>query len=140
VPALEADVETAANALALLTGRVPENLSDLVAASAPVPILDRPIDIADPASLLRRRPDILAAERELAAATGGIGLVIAEAFPRLDLIGSVSLQSDGFSGFGSAPSLAFAGVPSLTWSLTNMLRAGSRRCCQYPGRGGIRAL
>ncbi len=126
VPALEADVETAANALAFLTGRVPENLSGLVAAGAPVPVLDRPINIADPASLLRRRPDILAAERQLAAATSGIGLVIAEAFPRLDLIGSVSLQSDGFSGFGSAPSLAFAGGPSLTWSLTNMLRAGDR--------------
>lgn len=126
IPALEGDIARVTYGLGALTGKTPQQITELVAAAAPLPQLSGAIAIGDPASLLRRRPDIAASERALAAATEAIGLNIAEAFPRIDLIGQGGYQAVGFQNQFSANALNFSAGPSVTWSLTNLLRARQR--------------
>lgn len=126
LPVLEGEIARVTYGLGALTGKTPRQIAEMVASEAPLPRLDGPIAIGDPASLLRRRPDIAASERALAAATETIGLNIAEAFPRIDLIGQGGYQALGFQNQLSANALNFSAGPSVTWSLTNLLRARQR--------------
>lgn len=126
IPSLEGQIAGVTYALGVLTGMTPEEIAALVGEPAPLPQFAGEIAIGDPASLLRRRPDIAASERALAAATETIGLNIAEAFPRVDLIGQGGYQALGFQNQFSANALNFSAGPSVTWSLTNLLRARQR--------------
>lgn len=126
IPGLEGQIASATYALGVLTGKTPLAIAALVAAPAPLPSVEGAIPIGDPAALLRRRPDISASERALAAATETIGLNIAEAFPRLELIGQGGYQALGFQDQFSANALNFSAGPSVTWSLSNLLRARQR--------------
>ncbi len=126
IPGLEAQIAGATYALGVLTGKTPQEITAEVADAAPLPQLAGEIAIGDPASLLRRRPDIAARERALAAATETIGLNIAEAFPRVDLIGQGGYQALGFQNQFSGNALNFSAGPSVSWSLTNLLRARQR--------------
>lgn len=126
VPALEGEIANVTFALGVLTGRTPSEIIASVASPAPLPAIAGPIAIGDPASLLRRRPDIAARERALASATESIGLNIAEAFPRIDLIGQGGYQAIGFQNQFSVNALNFSAGPSISWSLTNLVRARQR--------------
>jgi NodT family efflux transporter outer membrane factor (OMF) lipoprotein len=70
-----------------------------------------------PADLLRRRPDIRQAERELAAATASVGAAIAELFPKITLTGAVGLQSQDISNFGQLASGFYGFGPRLSLPL-----------------------
>ncbi|MCG8393598.1 MAG: efflux transporter outer membrane subunit [Pseudomonadales bacterium] len=102
LPSLEAGIRAAMHRIAVLTGRPP---ASLIAALAPVQSLPDSlpvIPVDSPGDMLRRRPDIAAAERRLAAATARIGVATADLFPRFTLsglLGSVATDSsDLFSG------------------------------------------
>ncbi|MBI1394138.1 MAG: efflux transporter outer membrane subunit [Alphaproteobacteria bacterium] len=123
IPPLKAAISAATYQLGVLTGQTPAEISAIVADSAPLPLFEGEIAIGDPAQLLRRRPDISAAERALASATERIGLNIVEAFPRIDIIGQAGYQAVGFNSQFSENALNFAAGPSVTWSLTNLVRA-----------------
>jgi multidrug efflux system outer membrane protein len=125
-PALEGQIASVTYALGALTGKTPAEITAAVSAPAPLPRLEGVIAIGDPASLLRRRPDIAARERALASATENIGLNIVEAFPRIDLIGQGGYQAVGFQNQFSANALNFSAGPSVNWSLSNLLRARQR--------------
>lgn len=90
LPALEAEVAFAAHRIAVLTGLPPGSLVeelDLATGLPPVPAQD--MDAGTPGELLRRRPDVIAAERRLAAATARIGVATADLFPRFTLSGLI---------------------------------------------------
>jgi NodT family efflux transporter outer membrane factor (OMF) lipoprotein len=89
IPTLEAERRTALFRLSVLTGRPPAEFPAVVAACSTPPALTRPIPVGDGASLLRRRPDVRAAERRLAAATARIGVATSELYPSISLGGSV---------------------------------------------------
>lgn len=126
VPSLQFQAEAALSKLALLTGqRLQHLLVDLTDYQS-LPSLAADIAVGSPEALLRRRPDIAVAERQLAAATANIGLTVADAFPKLSLLGSISIQADGSDRFGDSNAVAYAVGPSLTWSLTNLFRAKQR--------------
>jgi outer membrane protein, multidrug efflux system len=97
VPAIEARRQNALFQLAVLTGKPPgEFNAGLAKCVAAPPILD-PIPIGDGAALLRRRPDVRAAERALAASTAEIGVAMADLYPRIILnasVGSTGLDKD----------------------------------------------
>ncbi len=126
IPGLEAQIASVTYALGVLTGKTPQEITALVAVPAQLPNLDGQIAIGDPAALLRGRPDVAARERALTAVTETIGLNIAEAFPRIDLIGQGGYQALDFKDQFSANALNFSAGPSVTWSLTNLLRARQR--------------
>jgi outer membrane protein, multidrug efflux system len=85
IPSLEAGRRNALYRLATLTGRPPGQFDrDLEGCEAP-PRLTRALPVGDGATLLKRRPDVREAERQLAAATAGIGVATAQLYPDVSI-------------------------------------------------------
>lgn len=93
IPSLESSLESAKNRLAVLTGQEPGALHEMLAERRPVPTAPREIVASVPAEVLRRRPDLRAAERRLAAQTAQVGVATAALFPSLSLSGSFGFSS-----------------------------------------------
>jgi len=83
-------------AISVLTGALPETLLEELSPIGPLPEPPANITCGLRTDLLRRRPDIREAERNLAAATANIGVAVASFFPSLSLIGDIGLQSLDF--------------------------------------------
>ena len=117
IAGLEADVHAAAFTLALLTGRPPEAVADLIDRPAALPALPENVAVGMRADMLRRRPDVRAAEADLAAAIAGVGLETASLYPRLSLGGSLDFQARKVGDLASGNSLMFGVGPRLSWAL-----------------------
>lgn len=126
LPELEMAIEQSIHRLGVLTGQMPDTLSQQLAESRPLPALPQGIGIGQPADLLRRRPDIRIAERNLAAATANIGVVTAELFPRLTFNGNFSLEGRTIMGMGGPGSESFLAGPRLTWAAFDLGRVKTR--------------
>ncbi|HEX3989438.1 MAG TPA: efflux transporter outer membrane subunit [Verrucomicrobiae bacterium] len=116
IPPVEAAIAHAIHRLGVLTGRQPESLSTELWQSNSLPALPELIAIGDPAQLIRRRPDVRAAERNLAAATQRIGVAVADLFPRVTFNGQIGLQAESFAGLGRPGADANSFGPSITWA------------------------
>lgn len=115
IPPLENARRVARNRLAVLLGAAPGSLDAELAEEAPIPRAPAELVVGVPADLLRRRPDLSRAERELAAATARIGEAKAEYYPRFTLVGSVGLRSEDIAKLVTGGA-AFASIgPSITW-------------------------
>jgi NodT family efflux transporter outer membrane factor (OMF) lipoprotein len=126
IPQITAQRQAALFRLATLTGRAPGDLPAEAGAILAPPRLDRPIPVGDGRELLARRPDVVAAERRLAASTARIGVTTAELYPNIVL--GASAGSTGFGGddvFGSGPFRWSVG-PLVSWSFPNLQAARSR--------------
>lgn len=93
IPALEAQIAFGMHRLAVLVGKTPEALIAGLRAQAPLPALPAKLDAGTPGDLLRRRPDIDAAEHRLHAAAARIGVASADLFPRFTLGGLIGSQA-----------------------------------------------
>jgi multidrug efflux system outer membrane protein len=115
LPQLQAEQVRAQNRIATLLGQRPEQLTvDLDA--QPLPAIAKALPIGDPAELLRRRPDIRAAERQLAAATASIGVATADLFPRVSLSGFLGFTAGRGSQLGSSAARAWGVAPTISWA------------------------
>jgi len=103
--------------LAVLIGQQPGALVQTLSEARPVPVPPAEVPIGVPAELLRRRPDIRRAERDLAAATARVGIAKADLYPRFSLTGSFSLQSSNFSDLGRWDSRTFGFGPAVLWPI-----------------------
>lgn len=126
MPQLQAQQQTAAYRLAVLTGRAPADFPREIATCTRAPTLAQPIPIGNGATLISRRPDIRAAERRLAAATALIGVATADLYPSVSIdlsAGSTATSPDGlFSGSG----FRFGLGPLISWNFPNTQVARSR--------------
>ena len=114
VPQLQAQQVRERNRIATLLGERPEQLSvDL--SPAKLPAIAKALNIGNPGDMLQRRPDILSAERKLAAATARIGVAKADLFPRVSLSGFLGFTAGRGSQIGSAAANAWALGPSIIW-------------------------
>ncbi|GAA3911756.1 efflux transporter outer membrane subunit [Luteimonas lutimaris] len=93
IPALEAQVAFDMHRLAVLVGRTPDALVAELAPARALPELPAKLDAGTPGDLLRRRPDVAAAEQRLHAATARIGVATADLFPRFTLGGLIGSQA-----------------------------------------------
>jgi len=93
IPSLESNLAQGMNRLAVLTGEAPGAVSDQLTPRRAVPVAPLEIAAGVPADILRRRPDIRRAERQLAAQTAQVGVATAALYPSLSLSGSIMLQS-----------------------------------------------
>ncbi|MDH5298618.1 MAG: efflux transporter outer membrane subunit, partial [Desulfobulbaceae bacterium] len=93
LPALESGREQAANRLAVLLGRQPGALAADLADLQPIPAAPEQLVVGVPAEVLRHRPDVRRAERQLAAQTARIGVATAALYPDLSLSGSIGLEA-----------------------------------------------
>ncbi len=116
-PPLEAEIRAGTYRLAVLLGRRPESSIQGLETLGPLPKATGRVPVGLPSDLLRRRPDLMAAERSLAAATADIGVATAEFLPRFFLTGSPSLQSGDFSSLFNGASAAWTLGPSVSWKL-----------------------
>jgi len=113
IPALEAAEQQAGYRLAVLLGERPGTL-DPELGPTPIATFARALPISDPTELLRHRPDVRAAERQLAAATARIGVATADFFPRVSVTGFVGfLSGDVGRLLGTS-----AGFDARAWSVT----------------------
>jgi multidrug efflux system outer membrane protein len=126
IPPLEAAIQKTIYRIAVLIGQQPTTLTQELSAPEPLPATLPVIALADPAALLRRRPDIRAAERSLAAATARIGVATADLFPRVTFIGSVGLQADTFAGLGNSGADTWQFGPRITWAALDLGRVRAR--------------
>lgn len=100
LPTLQTDIDRSINAIAILLGAQPGTYRDRLVDVQPLPEFDSAPPIGIPADLLRRRPDVRAAELSLISATSEIGVQTADLYPELTLDGSLAL---GATGYGSGP-------------------------------------
>ena len=126
IPLLERDIALAEHRLAVLTGRPPEALVERLDAPAPLPAVPESIDPGTPGSLLRRRPDIAAAESRLHAATANVGVATADLFPTFSLGGAFGAQTNKGGSLASAASLTSAVVLGIDWSFLDVGRVRAR--------------
>lgn len=126
IPALRAEEAILMHRIAVLTGRQPGALVAELEAFRAVPVLSDPVAAGAPGDLLRRRPDIAAAEARLASATSRIGVETADLFPRFTLgglIGSQSMSTGGLFERDSQTRLVALGVD---WSFLDVGRVRAR--------------
>lgn len=118
VPVLETGLDAALNALDVMLGAPPGTYRAELAEAGDIPLAPRIAPTGSPGELLRRRPDLIAAERRLAAANARIGVAIAEYYPKLSLSGLIGSATSVSAGnlFGSGASQA-AAVLGLRWRL-----------------------
>lgn len=110
---IRADLELRNHSLAILLGEAPAALTATLTAPAP-PLQAAPaVPAGLPSDLLRRRPDIRAAERNLAAATADIGVAVADLYPRFSLTGMAQLISTALGNLFSGDSLQVNGSSAL---------------------------
>jgi NodT family efflux transporter outer membrane factor (OMF) lipoprotein len=123
VPDLERQRDQAIHALSLLLSREPNALRDVLMPDGPIPGAAAPDALAVriwlglPSDLLRRRPDVRGAERDVAAATARIGVATAELFPNFALTGLAGLQSISASDFFTSGSRYFGAGPTVSWRI-----------------------
>jgi NodT family efflux transporter outer membrane factor (OMF) lipoprotein len=118
VPPLEAGRRLASNQLCILLGMP---VIDLAAQLQPAPIPTAPPQVAVgiPADLLRKRPDVRRAERQVAAQSAQIGIAEADLYPRLAVTGFIGYVAQDFSGLFDASSLTAFVLPTLQWKILN---------------------
>ena len=115
LPDLDADLKTAIFQLSILIGQPPESLLEEMLAAKPLPTPPDMVPLGLRSDILRRRPDIRLAERELAAATADIGVAIADLYPSFSLTGTIGRSASVFSDLFDSASNVFAIGPVLRW-------------------------
>ncbi|WP_343676780.1 efflux transporter outer membrane subunit [Paraburkholderia heleia] len=124
LPPLQGQRETSLFELAALMGRTPSQVPEEARSCNSVPKMAGVLPVGDGASLLRRRPDVRKAERQLAADTARIGVATADLYPRIMLGASGNyLRNDYLRGDRT---LSFSFGPLISWTFPNIMVTRSR--------------
>jgi NodT family efflux transporter outer membrane factor (OMF) lipoprotein len=132
IPRIQSDLRKSKNGLGILLGMLPGELKDILEAPKPIPTVPAEVKVGIPSELLRRRPDIRLAERQLAAQSALIGVAKADLYPHFSLFGSIGLQASNsditasgypggssFSDIWNSDSITFYGGPAFSWNIFN---------------------
>jgi NodT family efflux transporter outer membrane factor (OMF) lipoprotein len=117
IPALREALAVAVNRTAVLMGEYPSQLHAELRGLAPIPRPDAEVAVGLPVELLRQRPDLRAAERQLAAQSARIGVATADLYPRLALLGSFSFDATSTANWFTTAAQAWSIGPQLRWNL-----------------------
>jgi len=117
LPSLETSVKQGMHRLGVLTGQAPGALLAELSTAAPIPTAPPEVLVGLPAELLRRRPDVRQAERQLAAATARVGVATADLYPKLSLTGALGLESVKLADLAQGASRFWSVGPTLSWPI-----------------------
>ncbi|MGK0187188.1 MAG: NodT family efflux transporter outer membrane factor (OMF) lipoprotein [Verrucomicrobiales bacterium] len=117
MPNLNAEIAAGAYRLSILTGQPPATLLDDLVKRKPLPAPPDIVPVGLPSDLLRRRPDIRRAERELAAATADVGVAVADLFPKFSLTGAAGVEALHFSDLFQSGSATSRLGPQIRWPI-----------------------
>jgi multidrug efflux system outer membrane protein len=115
LPKLDTAMQQAIHRIGILTGQEPLALEKQLTPVGPIPATKPTVPIGLPSELLTRRPDVRAAERNLAAATANIGVATADLFPRFSLTGSLGQESTNSGTLTGANSGFWSLASGLSW-------------------------
>lgn len=117
IPAMQATIDSYRDAMAVLLGTFPENLDGWLQEGYALPDYVAPIGVGVPAGLLRRRPDIRAAERQVEANAALLGATKRDWFPQLLLTGSIGFASGEMKSLFRSGSLTWEIAPTIKWNI-----------------------
>ncbi|MGA2052204.1 MAG: efflux transporter outer membrane subunit [Opitutales bacterium] len=117
VPTLQSSIKVSIHRLGVLLAQPPGALQQELSATAPIPAAPPQVPVGLPSDLLRRRPDVQQAERELAAQTARIGVATADLFPKFYLTGTAGFESVSASDWFAGASKFWSIGPTLQWKL-----------------------
>ena len=117
LPVLKAALTASLNRLGVLLGESPGALHAELRQSQAIPAIPEQVLIGVPGDLIRRRPDIRAAERMLAAQTARIGVATGELYPRFAILGDFSTLATDSSDLFDSGSRSFSIGPFFSWNL-----------------------
>ena len=119
IPELEAQIRQSQNSLSVLLGMPPRALNDVLGGTAPIPAPPSEVAVGLPTDLLRRRPDIRRAERQMAAQSERIGIAQAELYPAFSLLGSFSFSAEDITDVFEGRSTGGVIGPVFSWPVFN---------------------
>jgi len=117
---LEAAVARSIHRLSVLVGREPGALRSELLPTRDLPALPGIVPVGDPAGLLRRRPDIRIAERQLAGTTANIGVAVADLFPRVTFTGTTGYVAANSGDLGDHGTNAYVIAPGISWGIFDL--------------------
>jgi multidrug efflux system outer membrane protein len=117
IPTLRSGLEEAMNRLAVLLGETPGNLAEELEKPQAIPVPPAEVAVGVPADMIRHRPDVRRAERELAAQTARVGVATANLYPQLTLNGSIGLETLSLTNPSSQRSQTVSGGPRFSWAI-----------------------
>ena len=116
-PTLISDLASVQHRLAILLGLPPGSLKEQLQSETGIPVPPLNIALAIPADVLRQRPDVFKAERELAAQNAMIGVAAAKQYPQFSLNGTIGIEAMSANSFFSLDTRTTSFGPRLTWSI-----------------------
>ena len=119
IPPLEVTRRQAADQLCILLGMPPRGLDDVLGGRRPIPSALPQVAVGIPADLIRRRPDVLRAEREVAAQSALIGVATSDLYPHFSINGTIYYDATRFQDLFDARSFAGNVGPSFNWNILN---------------------
>ena len=119
IPTTEANVIQYLNTLAVLLGLYPQDVTDALSMTKPLPDYMEPVGVGVPGELLLRRPDVRGAERQVNAQAVLLGASKRDWLPEFFLNGSFGYASDDLKDVGKKGSMTWSIAPSMTWNLFN---------------------
>ena len=117
IPTLHTEIQQAIHRLSILLDLNPTDLEDELSPVGPLPGGPPVIPPGLPSDLLRRRPDVLQAERALAASSANIGVAVADLFPKLNLTGAFGWESLQLKSWFNQPSQFWSFGPTVQWRI-----------------------
>lgn len=141
IPMLDAGRQDALAELAVLAGRSPTDVPPAAAACRQLPTVTATGPVGDAAALLRRRPDVRAAEQKLTSSTAHIGIAVADLYPRIVIGGGFADSSPTPDGLGERVNQVWRVGPLLSWSFPNSIAARARlRAARADEAGALAAF
>jgi NodT family efflux transporter outer membrane factor (OMF) lipoprotein len=119
IPPLESQRRQAMNQICILLGAPPQDIVNVLGGRQPIPTAPPEVALGIPADLLRRRPDVRRAEREVAAQSALIGFATSELYPHFSITGSIFLDAANFKDLFNSNSVGGNVGPSFNWNVLN---------------------
>ncbi len=117
IPAMQATIDNYRYTMAILLGIYPEELEGWLPEEYALPTYTAPIGVGIPAELLRRRPDIRAAEKQVEANAALLGATRRDWFPQLLISGSIGFASGEMKTLFRSRSLTWEIAPTIKWNI-----------------------
>ncbi len=117
IPQIESSIATTINAIALLLGEFPANVAAMLERPAPLPAFRQIVGAGLPLELIRRRPDIVAAEYQLASSAMAVGIAKKDFLPVISINGQIGTSAHKPSDLFSKNSLTYSVAPTISWTV-----------------------
>lgn len=126
LPALYEQIALNINRLSVLTGNMPATLRRVLEQPQSLPSIPPSVAIGAPMDLLKRRPDIRRADRQLVAAIAAYNVSVADLYPRVSISGSIGFLATAFADLGSGGTLTHLIGPQISWEAFDLGRVRNR--------------